>query len=144
MARGASSLTERPSGRHLCKFGPVALRVLIVDDIPEMRVTIRSRLRFSHQAEIVGEASTGAEAIMMSRELRPDAVVLDLMLPDIRERNLCEMVRHASPESRVIVFTAYESDKAWYRERGVQVLPKEDMDGMVRAVLGQEPSEATS
>ena len=115
----------------------VALRVLIVDDLPEVRALVRTHLRLTHEVEIVGEAGTGDEAVRMSRDLRPDAVVLDLRLPGVSGRELCDMVRQASPESRVIVFTAYYSaDKAWYLERGVPVLSKEDADGLVSAVLG--------
>jgi DNA-binding NarL/FixJ family response regulator len=115
----------------------VALRVLIVDDRPEVRVLVRTHLRLTREVEIVGEAGTGDEAVRMTRDLRPEAVVLDLKLPDVSGRDLCTLVQEASPESRVIVFTAYYSaDKAWYLARGVPVLSKEDADGLVSAVLG--------
>jgi CheY-like chemotaxis protein len=131
-----------PSGRSspqvgTCTLVRVALRVLIVDDRPEVRVLVRTHLRLTHQVEVVGEAGTGEEAVRMSRDLRPEAIVLDLRLPDASGRDLCSSVLHASPESRVIAFTAYYSaDKAWYLDRGVPVLSKEDTDGLVSAVLG--------
>jgi DNA-binding NarL/FixJ family response regulator len=113
----------------------VARRVLIVDDLPEVRLLVRLHLRLTHEVEVVGEAGTGDEAVEMSGNLRPDAVVLDLKVPGVSGRTLCSMVREASPDSRVIVFTAYSADKDWYRANGVPVLSKEDTDGLVSAVL---------
>ena len=89
-----------------------------------------------HQAEVVGEAGTRADALRMSTELRPDAVVLDLMLPDISGRELYDMVRQASPPSRVVVYTAYASDKAWYQANGAHVVEKEDLDQLYEELVG--------
>lgn len=112
----------------------MAGRVVLVEDVPEELALLRIRLRFHTQAEIVGEAGTAADAVELIRELQPDAVVLDLRLPDVSGRDLYTMVRAASPESRVIVFTAYDTDHAWYEASGVDVLPKEDFDGLVTAL----------
>ena len=115
----------------------VAMRVLLVDDRPDVRAMVRIRLRLTHEVEVVGEAATGSEAVEMSGHLRPEAVVLDLKLPDVSGRDLYSRVLDASPESRVIAFTAYYSaDRAWYAARGVPVLSKDDTDGLVRALLG--------
>jgi CheY-like chemotaxis protein len=122
----------------LVYLGRVALRVLIVDDQPEVRMLVRILLRLTHEVEIVGEAATRQEAIDMGRELRPDVIVLDLRLRGVADdgRELCSLIRQACPESRVIAFTAHSADKAWYQSRGVPVLSKEDTGGLVSAVLG--------
>jgi CheY-like chemotaxis protein len=122
----------------LVYLGRVALRVLIVDDQPEVRMLVRILLRLTHEVEIVGEAATRQEAIDMGRELRPDVIVLDLRLRGVADdgRELCSLIRQACPESRVIALTAHSADKAWYQSRGVPVLSKEDTGGLVSAVLG--------
>ena len=116
----------------------MAQRVLIVDDLPEVRVLVRTRLRLSDGMDIVGEAESGTTAVQMARDLRPDAVVLDLKVPGVAGRSLFSAVTEASPSSRVVVFTAYEEDRAWYRARGVPVVPKEDLAALVTELVGFE------
>jgi len=60
-----------------------ATRVLVVDDFKSFREWILSRLKTHAQFEIVGEASTGQDAIQMAERLNPDLILLDLGLPDI-------------------------------------------------------------
>src|SRR5437763_12388189 len=57
------------------------LRVLVVDDYPEMRALIRVALDMAGGFEVVAEAGDVEEAIEVARQTRPDAVILDVMLP---------------------------------------------------------------
>ena len=123
-----------PLSNHLY-VGGVALRVVLVDDIPEVLGLLRALIRRHIDAEIVGEAGTAADAVRLTRELQPDAAVLDLVLPDVSGKDLYTMVQAACPETRVIVFTAYETDTAWYAASGVPVLPKEKFDELVAALI---------
>ena len=79
------------------------IRVLLVDDVVEVRRLVRTSLRFRGGFEVVGEAADGAEAVRLASQLRPDVVVLDLGLPDIAGRDLLTQVRAASPSSKIIV-----------------------------------------
>jgi CheY-like chemotaxis protein len=95
----------------------VPIRVLLVDDVVEVRRLVRTSLRFRGGFEVVGEAADGAEAVLMAERLRPDVVVLDLGLPDIAGREVLSRVRDHAPRSKVVVFSGLEtSDRAWIRE----------------------------
>lgn len=86
----------------------VAIRVLIVDDVPEVRRLVKTALRFRGLFTVVGEAVNGAEAISRTTELRPDIVVLDIGLPDIAGKDVLTTIRERVPTSKVVVFTGTE------------------------------------
>ncbi len=90
------------------------IRVLLVDDIVEVRRLVRTSLRFRGGFEVVGEAADGADAVRLAEQLRPDVVVLDLGLPDIAGREILTRVRETSPSSKVVVFSGLDTvDRAW-------------------------------
>lgn len=93
------------------------IRVLLVDDVVEVRRLVRTSLRFRGGFEVVGEAADGAEAVRLAEQLRPDVVVLDLGLPDIAGREVLSRVRQHAPQSKVVVFSGLEtSDRAWIKD----------------------------
>lgn len=94
-------------------------RVVLVDDVPEVRRLVRTALRFSGDFEVVGEAGDGVEALQLVAELSPDILVLDLGLPDIAGREVLTRVRSSSPATRIVVFsgTANPPDRKWIDER---------------------------
>jgi DNA-binding NarL/FixJ family response regulator len=86
----------------------VAIRVLLVDDVPEVRRLVKTALRFRGVFAVVGEAANGAEAITLTSELRPDIVVLDLGLPDLAGQEVLTQIRERTPATRVVVFSGTE------------------------------------
>jgi len=95
----------------------VPIRVLLVDDVVEVRRLVRTSLRFRGGFEVVGEADDGAGAVRLAEELQPDVVVLDLGLPDIAGREVLSRVRAHAPRSKVVVFSGLETaDRAWIRD----------------------------
>jgi DNA-binding NarL/FixJ family response regulator len=88
----------------------VTKRVLVVDDHPGFRSWTRSLLE-SEGYTVIGEAADGASAVLAARELRPDLVLLDVMLPDISgfavTENLLEL---ESPPVVVLVSSRSSSD----------------------------------
>jgi CheY-like chemotaxis protein len=86
----------------------VAIRVLIVDDVPEVRRLVKTALRFRGLFSVVGEAANGREAITCTTELRPDIVVLDIGLPDIAGQDVLTTIRERVPTTKVVVFTGTE------------------------------------
>lgn len=95
------------------------VRVLVVDDLDEVRVVVRTALRLRSQIEIVGEATTTFSAVALAADLLPDVVVLDLLLPDSsRGRVTYERLRAASPDSKLVIYTGHDTDPAWYRTQG--------------------------
>src|SRR3954453_11124828 len=86
-----------------------ALRVLLVDDHDLFRTGLRNLLE-EQSVSIVGEASSGAEAVKLVRELAPDVVVMDLNMPGM---NGVEATRHITgfaPLTRVVVLTISDQD----------------------------------
>jgi DNA-binding NarL/FixJ family response regulator len=81
-------------------------QVLIVDDHPELRVLLRTRLQFEPDIEVVGEASNGAEAVRLTRALAPEAVVLDLEMPVMRGDEAIPLLREAAPGMGILLYTA--------------------------------------
>lgn len=118
-------MTAPPSSRDL--------RVLLVDDVPEVRRLVRTALRFRGGFDIVGEASTGVAAVTLVAELEPDLVVLDLGLPDITGRDVLTKVRELRPSAKVVVFSGADpEDRSWYEQRVAgYVLKDADIDYLV-------------
>jgi DNA-binding NarL/FixJ family response regulator len=83
----------------------VAIRVLLVDDVLEVRRLLRTALRFRGLFSVVGEAADGTAAIELTGQLRPDIVVLDLGLPDLAGKEVLTGLRQASPTVKVVVFS---------------------------------------
>jgi DNA-binding NarL/FixJ family response regulator len=94
------------------------MRVLLVDDVPEVRVVVRTALRLRRGIEIVGEATTSFSGAQLAADLRPDLVVLDLLLPDTVGQASYLRLQEAAPGSRVVIYSVDDSDPDWYRRNG--------------------------
>lgn len=83
--------------------------MLIVDDNDSTREMLKISLeRAGH--EILGEAADGASALKAFAELRPDAVLLDIIMPGISGIAVLEEIRRLSPAAKVIMLTAVDQD----------------------------------
>ena len=85
-------------------------RILVVDDHPVLRDGLVAVLSTQADFEIVGEAETGAEAVLAAAELQPDIVMMDLEMPEMDGVEALKQMRDHDPDVRVIVFTAYDTD----------------------------------
>src|SRR5438105_10697193 len=82
------------------------VRVLLVDDLADIRLVMRLLLEADGRAEVVGEAADGAEAVRLAQELHPDAVVLDLRMPGMDGVQALPLIREASPGAVVVALSA--------------------------------------
>jgi DNA-binding NarL/FixJ family response regulator len=89
---------------------PERIRVFCVDDHPLLREGIAAIVRSHPDMELVGEASTGGEAIERFREFRPDVTLMDLRLPDMNGLDAMIAIRSDFPEARLIILTTFEGD----------------------------------
>jgi CheY-like chemotaxis protein len=81
-------------------------RVLLVDDLPEMRMLLRLRLEFEPDIDVVGEASNGVEAVRLTKLLSPSAVVLDFEMPEMTGPEAIPLMRAAAPGMGILLYTA--------------------------------------
>ena len=85
-------------------------RVLIADDDDLMRAGLAELLSGEAGIEVVGEASTGREAVERARRLGPDVVLMDVRMPDLDGIGATREVTRASPRARVLILTTFEQD----------------------------------
>jgi DNA-binding NarL/FixJ family response regulator len=88
------------------------IRVLIADDHPLFRGGLRSLLESVADTEVVGEATTGEEAIQLARSCRPDVVVMDLNMPGLNGIEATRRILEAAEGVHVLVMTMHEDDEA--------------------------------
>lgn len=82
-------------------------RLLVVDDALIMRTMIKDIARLAGW-EIAGEATTGVEAVARYRELRPDLVTLDIVMPELDGVEALRAIRREDPQARVVMVTAVD------------------------------------
>ena len=117
------------------------VRVLLVDDLPDIRLVMRLLLEADGRVEVVGEAADGAEAIRLAGELRPDAVVLDLRMPGMDGVSALPMIRDAAPGTVVVALSALPggpmTDRAM--DLGATYVRKPDLRRVVNLVAALTP-----
>lgn len=84
------------------------IRVLLVDDHPPFRVGMRVLLEQNPAIQVVGEAGTGAEALVAAGQLQPHVLVLDCQLPDMDGPALAAALRAQELPVRILALSAYD------------------------------------
>ncbi|RFQ41554.1 two-component system response regulator NarL [Pseudomonas sp. ATCC 13867] len=82
-----------------------APRILLVDDHPMMRKGVIQLLEFEEDLRVVGEASSGEEALHMAAELEPDMILLDLNMKGMNGLDTLRAMRENGVDARIVVFT---------------------------------------
>jgi NarL family two-component system response regulator LiaR len=90
----------------------MAIRVLIVDDHDVVRRGLAGFLSLDPELEVVGEAEDGAEAVRLARELRPDVVLMDLVMPEMDGIAATQIIRRELPDTEVVALTSVLEDAA--------------------------------
>jgi DNA-binding NarL/FixJ family response regulator len=86
--------------------------VVVADDHPIVISGMRLLLSGSRFFELVGEARTGAEAILRCEQYRPDVLLLDLRLPDLPAATICTRVKERHPDLAIVILTAHPEEMA--------------------------------
>ena len=85
------------------------IRVVLAEDHAEFRLGLKEMLATDGGIEVVGEAENGARAVALAREVRPDVVVLDLVMPVMEGREaLGQILREVSPPPGIVILTMHE------------------------------------
>lgn len=82
--------------------------VLIVDDHEIVRQGVRRILETQDDWEVCGEASNGQEALRLNKELKPDAIIMDVTMPVMNGLEATRKITKTSPDSKVLIFTMHE------------------------------------
>lgn len=87
------------------------IRVLLVDDHAVVRSGLSAFLTIYDDLELAGEARDGAEALRLCRQLQPDVVLMDLVMPEMDGATATKQIRQACPRTQVIVLTSFREDE---------------------------------
>ena len=113
------------------------IRVLIVDDHEIMRTGIAYSLTVYPDMELVGEASSGQEALKLCRETQPDVVLVDMVMPGMDGVQTTQAIREQHPQVQVLALTSFHD-----RERVQQVMQAGATGFLVKGVSAGELAEA--
>ena len=82
------------------------IRVFLVDDHPVVRDGLKWMLEHSRDLEIVGDASDGVEAMEKAWQLKPDVIVMDVLMPRLDGVEACRAIMEKLPDTQVLMLTA--------------------------------------
>jgi DNA-binding NarL/FixJ family response regulator len=105
------------------------IRVLIADDIPELRTLLRTTLQ-GRGFQLVGEAADGHEALRLAADREPDVVVLDLGMPGSDGPAMVAELRRRVPAARVVALAAFAAEdlRQAALDRGAHACLDKDVD----------------
>jgi two-component system, NarL family, response regulator LiaR len=86
------------------------IRVMLVDDHDLLRQGMALFLKTRDDLELVAEAENGAKAVERCKQLRPDVVLMDLMMPEMNGVEATRQIRECCPDTQVIVLTSFDQD----------------------------------
>jgi DNA-binding NarL/FixJ family response regulator len=92
----------------------MTVRVVLADDQPLIRAGLRVLMADTPDLDIVGEAGTGAQAVQLVRDVRPDVVVMDIRMPGMDGIEATRMITAGAETSRVVVLTTFDDDDYVY------------------------------
>ena len=117
------------------------LKILIVDDHAIVRDGLAAILKFQKDMTVVGEADDGQSAIPKAQELRPDVILMDLMMPNMNGADATAAIKHILPETQILLLTSYGTSAELSRafKNGAtgaitKSLPKEELLAAIRNV----------
>lgn len=125
------------------------ITIVLVDDAPDVRALVRSRLRLTKRFEILGEGSNGADAEQLAAEFKPQLMLLDVSMPDVDGLDALAKVRTASPGTKVVMFSGFEEQGLADRARQLgavdfieKSIPIAQLAERLVAAAGGSPAEA--
>lgn len=88
----------------------MAIRLLLVDDDAGFRSTLRQLLEQRVEAQVLGEAGNGEDAIRLTNDLRPDVVLMDLAMPRMNGLEATRQLKTHWPDLAVVILTVHDED----------------------------------
>jgi NarL family two-component system response regulator LiaR len=91
------------------------IRIVIADDHSVLREGTRKLLEEEADMEVVGQAIDGEEAVKLTRELKPDVVLMDIAMPKLDGIAATKQIKHELPATNVLILSAYDDDQFVFR-----------------------------
>jgi DNA-binding NarL/FixJ family response regulator len=89
----------------------MAVRILIADDHDALRTAIRNLLESRSGFKVCGEAKDGVQAVEQSAEIKPDVVILDVIMPMMSGFEAARKIKTVSPDSRIVMLSAFSDER---------------------------------
>ena len=87
------------------------IRIMLADDHVIMRMGLSTLISCEEDMKIVGEAKNGRQAVELAHALRPDLVIMDLMMPELCGAEATRLIHDAYPEIKILVLTSFGTSK---------------------------------
>ena len=87
------------------------ITVLIADDHMVVRQGLRALLETESDIEVVGEAETGRQAVEMARQVQPNVVLMDIVMPSLNGLEAARQITRQTPETKVLILSSYGDDE---------------------------------
>lgn len=120
------------------------VRVLIVDDTPQVRRDLHQFLELSGEMEVVAEAADGQEAVDLAAELSPDVIVMDLEMPGMDGFEATCQIKARRPSPRIVILSIHADAETEKRARSAGadefVVKAADFKILIDAILGHKDS----
>ncbi|HXS66265.1 MAG TPA: response regulator [Streptosporangiaceae bacterium] len=94
--------------------GLMTIRVVLADDQPLVRSGLRVLINGTRDIEVAGEAGSGAQAVQVARDTRPDVVVMDIRMPGMDGIEATQLITAADDPARVLILTTFDDDDYVY------------------------------
>jgi two-component system, NarL family, nitrate/nitrite response regulator NarL len=122
------------------------LRVLIVDDEPDVQLLLRVQLEGRSDVEVVGAAVDGREAVELCRSVHPDAVIMDLLMPVMDGFQAIDVIQSEMPGIGVVAHSAVGSEhtRQEMARHGVELVLKSGEPGPLIEALKAAADRATN
>ena len=85
-------------------------KIVVIDDAVEVRALLRSTLKVSGQFDVVGEGASGRDAVALATTWQPDLMLLDISMPDLDGIQALPLVRKASPDTKVVMYSGLSEE----------------------------------
>ena len=123
-----------------------SIRILIADDNATFRKGLLTLLKSIPVTEVIGEAISGEEAILLAGQLQPDIILMDLKMPDLNGIEATRRIVQTSPHIGVLILTMFQDDDSVFAAmragaRGY-ILKGANQDEILRAIRAVESGEA--
>jgi DNA-binding NarL/FixJ family response regulator len=122
------------------------IQILIADDHQIFRDGLKMMLQTTDKAEVIGEAESGTEAVLLAEELKPDVILMDLQMPGIDGIEATRQIISRKPDVKILMLTMFDDDQSVFASmragaRGY-ILKGVKRDMMLRAIWAVAGGEA--